>query len=88
MFFLLFLLLTTFFVFVLITVACSFRLKTTTMNPIVAAALLNTKVPGGIVLVMPQTSTDCIMVDSTTLGPTELTGTPFEDFTTHLNVLK
>ncbi len=69
--------------FVLLTVACSFRLKTMTMTRTVAAVLLNLKVPGGIVPVIGQISTDCIMVDSMTLLLTELTGTPFGDFNTH-----
>ncbi len=54
----------------------------------VAAELFYSKVPGGIVTVIGQTSMDCIMVDSMTLLLTELTGTRIEDFATHLNVLK
>ena len=58
--------------FVLLTVACSFPLKTTTMifNQ-VAAVLSNIKLAGGIVSVTGQTLTDCIIVDRTTPLQTE-----------------
>ena len=45
----------------------------------VVAALLSIKEAGGIAAVIGQTSTECIMGDSTTLMQMESIGTHFED---------
>ena len=69
--------------FVLFTVACSFPQTITTMISTAVTALLGLKEAGGTSAVIGQTSTDCIMGDSTTLLRTESIGTRFEDKTIH-----
>ena len=69
--------------YVLFTVVCSFPLTMTTMISIVVAALFYLKEPGGTTTVIGQTSTECIMGDSTALLRTESIGTNFEDSTIH-----